>query len=515
MEKTFIRKRLLGILCLCIMSIICALTALSLADELPQDGDYVNMVTSTKEETAQMFDNLEIKASYKKNGENNPLYTQRFGADPGVLVWNGRLYVYTTNDLVEYNAEGKVIENTYAKINKINCISSADLVNWTDHGAIPVAGPEGAAKWASNSWAPCAAHKVIDGKDKFFLYFCNGGNGVSVLSADDPAGPWTDPLGHGLVTRAIPQCANVLWLFDPAVMVDEDGTGYLCVGGGVPEGKADHPGTIRIMQLGEDMISIVGEPQVIDAPYVFEDSGINRIGDTYYYSYCSNFSTAGNTEGFTDGAIQYMTSKNPLGPYTYQGLVFTNQGNFFGLYGNNHHCIVSFKGKHYLAYHNRPVEKAMGITGNYRSPQLNELIVNEDGSIKPVIGTMKGVEQLEMLNPYETVSARTMYREAGIRVDGYADTLKVSAESGSWIQLKGVDFAEGAKQFTLRAASEKGGAVRVLLDDLQGDVLCEIAVPAGDMTDITVDCASVSGVKDVYLLFAGDVSPESWQVTAE
>jgi hypothetical protein len=35
------------------------------------------------------------------------------------------------------------------------------------------------------------------------------------------------------------------------------------------------------------------------------------------------------------------------------------------------------------------------------------------------------------------------------------------------------------------------------------------------MTDITVDCASVSGVKDVYLLFAGDVSPESWQVTAE
>ena len=270
------------------------------------------VIPETKETMTAMFDQLELNKTYKVNGQNNPLYTQRFGADPGFLVWNDRLYVYTTNDLVEYDAAGNVKENTYGGINKINCISSADLVNWTDHGAIPVAGASGVAKWATNSWAPCAAHKVINGQDKFFLYFCNGGNGVSVLTADDPAGPWRDPLGHGLITRSVPNCANVLWLFDPAVFVDNDGTGYLYFGGGVPEGKTANPGTIRCVQLGEDMISIVGEPQVIDAPYVFEDSGINRIGDTYYYSYCSNWQTEGNTMGITSGAIEYMTSESPM-----------------------------------------------------------------------------------------------------------------------------------------------------------------------------------------------------------
>ena len=36
----------------------------------------------------------------------------------------------------------------------------------------------------------------------------------------------------------------------------------------------------------------------------------------------------------------------------------------------------------------------MGITGNYRSPQINRITLNADGSFKQVVGTMKGVEQL-------------------------------------------------------------------------------------------------------------------------
>jgi len=474
------------------------------------------MMPETAEALTAYFDALPLRESYKKEGENNPLFTQRFGADPGVLVWNDRMYVYTTNDIIEYNADGTVRENGYGLVNKINCISSADLVNWTDHGAIPVAGRNGIARWANNSWAPCAAHKVIDGQDKFFLYFCNGGNGVSVLTADDPAGPWTDPLSHGLITRAVPNCANVLWLFDPAVFVDNDGTGYLYFGGGVPEGKTANPGTIRVVQLGDDMISIVGEPQVIDAPYVFEDSGINRIGDKYYYSYCSNWNTTGNTYGLESGAIQYMVSDSPMGPFTYAGQLFPNQGKFFGLYGNNHHSIVAFRGQYYLLYHNRPVEKAMGITGNYRSPQIDRLTVNPDGTIQSVKGTMKGMQQLELVNPYQPVSARTMSRQAGLSVTGYANEAMTVATTGDWLQVSGAYFHAGASAFTLRAASENGGAVRVLAGGLNGSVLCEIAIPAGtEMTELTVPCQSVVAHQDVYFVFAGDVTADWWQFTQE
>ena len=58
--------------------------------------------------------------------------------------------------------------------------------------------------------------------------------------------------------------------------MDDDGRAYLYFGGGVPEGQAANPGTARVVELGEDMISIAGEPVIIDAPYVFEDSGIHK-----------------------------------------------------------------------------------------------------------------------------------------------------------------------------------------------------------------------------------------------
>ena len=64
---------------------------------------------------------IEPATSYKNAGENNPLYTQRFGADPGVMEYNGRLYVFMTNDIIEYDAKGNVKENGYGQIRHISC----------------------------------------------------------------------------------------------------------------------------------------------------------------------------------------------------------------------------------------------------------------------------------------------------------------------------------------------------------------------------------------------------------
>ncbi len=470
-------------------------------------------VPESAEERSALLDRLPLAPSYKKAGNHNPLYTQRFGADPGYLVWDGRLYIYTTNDVIEYDAQGQVKENSYGKVNKINCISSSDLVNWTDHGAIPAAGSRSVAKWAGNSWAPCAAHKTIDGQEKFFLYFCNGGNGICVLTADSPIGPWSDPLGRPLVDRRVPGCAEIPWLFDPAVMVDEDGTGYLAFGGGVPTGKDADPGTVRVVQLGEDMVSLAGDPVRIDAPYVFEDSGLNRIGDKYVYSYCSNWNTQGNTLGLTSGAIQYMVADAPLGPYTYAGELFPNQGRFFGLYGNNHHSILSFQGQYYLAYHNRPVEQAMGITGNYRSPQLDVLEVSEGLKLR-VKGTMAGPAQLAPLCPYEAVSCRTICREAGVETVGDGPEALLKADSADWLMVEGVSFDRGASAFTLRASAPAGGMVRVCLDGTDSP-LCDISLsPAQELAEVTVDVADITGTHDVYLIFLGDVTADWWRFTA-
>ena len=470
---------------------------------------FVQTVCGTEVETMEET-GLTLLESYKKEGENNPLYTQRFGADPGVMEYDGRIYVFMTDDIIEYGGGKKVKENTYSKIRCINCISSDDMVNWTDHGRIPVAGSWGIAKWAINSWAPCAAHKEIDGKEQFFLYFCNGGNGIGVLTSDSPAGPWKDALGHPLITRETPNCADVLWLFDPAVMVDDDGCGYLAFGGGVPEGKTAAPGTARIVRLGEDMMSVDGDPAVIDAPFMFEDSGINKIDGEYIYSYCSNWQTKGNDLGITDGAIQYMTADNPLGPYQYAGQLFPNQGKFFGLYGNNHHSIVSLDGELYLFYHNRPVEQAMGISGNYRSPQADR--IEKTGDAFSVTGTMKGIGQLKDLNPYTDIPASAMSDQAGIEVEAQEDGPAVKTVSGSWLKVSGADFGEGAESLSLKIGSEAGCTVYVTVGSLTGRTAAELTIPAGTVPEeeflIPFDAAEV---QDLYFIFDGEASFRSWR----
>ena len=195
-----------------------------------KEKDNIKNVMETEEEgmsAEECFSDLALSESYKKENAGNPIYTQRFGADPGVMEYDGKIYIYTTDDIVEYDENGGVKENTYGLIKTINCVSSEDMVNWTDHGAMKIAGQDGAAKWASNSWAPCAAHKTVDGKEVFYLFFANGGNGICVLTSDSPTGPWTDPLGEPLITRDIPNCEDVVWLFDPSILIDDDGTGYL------------------------------------------------------------------------------------------------------------------------------------------------------------------------------------------------------------------------------------------------------------------------------------------------
>lgn len=457
-----------------------------------------------------LFAGITPTASYKADDENNPLFTQRFGADPGVMEYNGRVYVYTTNDVIEYDSNGKVTENTYAQVNKINCLSSEDLVNWTDHGAIPVAGTDGIAKWATCSWAPCAAHKTINGKEKFFLYFCNGGNGVSVLTADSPTGPWTDPLGKAMITRATPNCSDITWLFDPAVMVDDDGTGYLCFGGGVPDGKDAMPGTSRIVKLGDDMISLAGTPVTIEAPYLFEDSGINKIGDTYYYTYCSNWNTAGNAYGMTSGAIEYMTADNPLGPYTYGGELFRNQGTFFGLYGNNHHSLCTLDGQLYLFYHNRSVEKAMGIEGNYRSPQV-DAVTMQGTKIQAVTGTMTGIAQKKTIDPYQTVQAETMSNQAGIQVRGLGDTVVTEIDQGDWLKVSGVHFSKGASQIAIKASSKSGCAVKICTGSPTGKAVGYAEIPSGGtMTTVSAMVQGLNGTQDLYFVFSGQAEIDSW-----
>ena len=110
--------------------------------------------------------------AYKDLSDHNPIMTQRFGADPYAMVYDGRVYVYMTHDVIERDQDGKISQNTYSTINSINCLSSDDMVHRTDHGWIQAGwsidnGIGGITEWARNSWAPAVTYKKSTGKTGF------------------------------------------------------------------------------------------------------------------------------------------------------------------------------------------------------------------------------------------------------------------------------------------------------------------------------------------------------------
>lgn len=457
--------------------------------------------------------------AFKYPTDNNPAVVHKLSADPAVLVYNDTVYIYMTNDSQQAEITPGNKPNSYTAINTFNVFSSKDLTNWTDCGEIAVAGKSnknGAAKWANNSWAPAICVKKIDGKDKFFLYFADSANGIGVLTADSPVGPFTDPLGHGLITRDnTPNTEGVHWLFDPAVLIDDDGTGYLYYGGGVQDDPA-HPKSARCVQLGDDMISIVGTPTTIDAPWLFEDSGINKMNGKYYYSYCSNWTDRKGFEGpevSPIAVIAYMTSDKPLGPFTYQGYTLLNPGTYFGAWGNNHHWIFEFKGNTYIAYHAQTVEKQIKFdNGGYRNLYITDFKVNADGSWPIQDAKSTGVKQVGTFNPFEEIPAATMHSSRNIAVTS-AQTL-VPVKDGSYICIKGADL-KGAKKIAAIANGGAGGKLQLFRDNFSnGTLLAEVNIPA-KAKDAKMETAILKAVDetcDLYLVFTGDFELLKWFV---
>ena len=452
----------------------------------------------------------QLSNSWKIWNHRNPLFTQGFGADPNVLVYNDRLYVYMSNDTLEYNSAGEFLTAatdprangpSYAfGIQGIRIVSSADLANWTDHGAVNITGPVSTNPLVSNeeweagrlinnpsidrSWAPTAAWKDINGKTHFFLYWCNGGNGVGVVTADSPTGPWRAPFQKLLIDRNTPNCSDVLWLFDPTVFVDDNGQAYLFFGGGwenaTPPIPVDNTGMARRVRLTANMTSIIGTPEKWYVPYLFEASDLKKIKGRYYFSYSTHYSLGGNTYGLGSYDIAYMMAEHPLdyfpGGYTPPVTVLTRASNSNQLSSNdsnNHHAMFEFKGGTYITYHTQKVGEAMGTYNRMRSAFIDNMPVNSDGTIPRVQMTRKGVDQVGYLNPYLLNEAETIGIQGGIYTRPVSDAgngmLVTSIDTGDWIALYGVDFgASGASKFTARVRlpeeADYTGAIQLRLD---------------------------------------------------
>lgn len=453
----------------------------------------------------------------------NPISSNVFCADPTGVEYEGRLYVYGTNDHQQYTTVGKSGKNTYEHIKSLVCFSTEDMVNWTYHGEINV---KGIAPWIYASWAPSIVSRVEDdGLTHFYLYFSNSGAGVGVLTSTSPLGPWSDPLKKPLISHQTKGVGDCPAPFDPGVCIDDNGTPWLAFGGcgKAPSGTDLWPNSARIVQLGDDMISLASEIKVMPSPYFFEASELNYINDTYVYTFNTSWDKREEwPEKFVDipkpstCSMAYMISKTPLDmdSWEYKGHYFRNPGEAGMNYSNNHSHFMKYKGQYYMIYHAMILQDKMGTDGGFRSLCIDTLKVDEENlNIELRSGSVAGVKQIENYNPYKLSLGTTMFTSADIwyeRVKGENVWATKAMETGAWVLIKDVDFETGAKSFTTKVKGH--GKIELKLDNVAKTPVAAFAVDSDEWQEITIDVPSdFSDVHFLYILFGNkDICLKEW-----
>jgi hypothetical protein len=409
-------------------------------------------------------------------GADNPLVSQVYTADPAGRAFNGRMYVITSHDL-----------DTQASYDMVDyyMFSSDDMINWRDHGIVFDINRD--TTWGNLAYAP----DMIFRNGNYYLYFPDGANAIGVAVSSSPTGPFTDPLGRALVSRSTPN-ANVQWLFDPGVFIDDDGQAYLYFGGGAP-------GNARVIRLNSDMISTSGSAITLDVPNFFEALYMHKRNGVYYLSYSTTPAT-----GFR---IDYMTSNSPTSGFTHRGTVLTNpwqNGN------NNHHSIVEYNGQWYVFYHNRAISNERGASSFQRSINVDRLFYNSDGTIQQVVNGPTGVPKLKNVNPSVVNEAETIDNEQGIETEGPPTGTRNLAfiDNGDWVQISNVDFAAGYNGCEARVASAtNGGTIEIILDNPNNAPVGRVSVGSTggwqNWQTVSAPISTVTGLHNLYLRFSG------------
>ena len=456
-----------------------------------------------------ILDSLMLQAAVRGEIEINlPLFQTKYTADPSPLVVGDRLFLFTSHDASPEDIPD-VNEKSSAGFFMYDWLlwSTTDMVNWTEHGAVASLKDFPWRSRENGAWAI----QTVERNGKYYLYAPLHGHGIGVLVADSPYGPFKDPLGKPLVWDQ-----SNWYDIDPSAFTDTDGQAYLYWG---------NPHTFYA-RLNEDMTSLTDS--VVRLPHIkhYQEGPWFYKRDGKYY--CAFASTC------CPEALGYAMSDSPTGPWEWKNYIMRPTLRDRG----NHPGICDFKGHSYVFGQNYDLMHLdTFIHHERRSVSAAEMTYNPDGTIQevPYWLDQQPLKQLQWLDPFQRVEAETMAwgyglksAKMGIENTGVVADMPTSTgqrnmyiydlNDGEFIKLRGIDFGQGAKSFTITAAATAGCTVTLRLDSQDGPVIGTVAITSTGTVEkyksFKAKVANASGVHDLYLCFSGtsgDTRLDWWQ----
>jgi len=386
----------------------------------------------------------------------NPFIQNQFTADPSARVFNGKVYVYPSHDILGKAGQGRP---GWFCMEDYHVFSSPNLTDWTDHGVIV---SQDKVPWtnpvAYSMWAP----DCIFRNGKYYFYFpalasdtiYGKGFSIGVAIADKPEGPF------------IPEAKPIIGVhgIDPNVFIDKDGQAYLYWSAG----------NIYGAKLKENMLELASETQILkelpakglkEGPWLFERKGI------YYLTYP-------HVENKIE-RLEYATGDNPLGPFKFAGVIMDESPmNCW----TNHQSLIEFNGQWYLFYHQNALSPKFDKN---RAICMDSLFFNTDGTIQKVIPTLRGVGLTNASAKIE-IDRYSQISTSGASV-AFLDTLNtflgwkaILETPKAWVQYNAVDFGKGKyKTVQINTKSLTGGAIQIRLDKPDGTIVAEVKIPKG------------------------------------
>ncbi len=399
----------------------------------------------------------------------NPLILDQFTADPTARVFEGKIYVYPSHDILAGPGKGRP---GWFCMEDYHVFSSENLMDWTDHGVIL---DQNDVPWlrrkSYSMWAPDCVHK----NGKYYFYFPTGGR-IGVAIADKPYGPFKPEENPINGVRGI----------DPGVLIDKDGSAYLFWGG------------ISVAKLKDNMVELDSQPQrianlprpgLIEGPFVFERNGI------YYLTYPHAIN--GGSE-----RIEYMTSSNPMGPYEWKGVIMDQSASDCW---TNHHSIVEYKDQWYFFYHDKDLSPDFDKN---RSIRADHLYFNDDGTIQKVVPTLRGVGitnalgeiQIDRYSAISPEAVTVAFVDPNQKQNGWKATLTAQ---NAWIRYNKVDFGQGKlKSVSVKTSSPTGGVIDIRIDAADGPLLAQVDIANNtdwNTADTTLS-ESPAGIHDLFII---------------